>query len=109
MRLFSLCEKYIVALIKVSGREEHLAERYEEEALPIQARYYRGSPNYKENQDWRRVFNTEDIVKARIAVMIGQIYFTEADKYLSLFPTELDGLKISKEKKQKLQQMFDNN
>lgn len=95
-------------LIKANGNEDFLIERYEEETLPIKARYYRGAPNHNDNQNWQQSFSSEEIVEARIAVMASQIAFIHANKFKSLFPTDLDGLTISEENKQKLQQMFDN-
>lgn len=95
-------------IVKSSGNEEFLVERYENETLPEQARYYRGSPNHEECRNWNRAFSGEEMIMARIAVMVSQIKLTQTKYYNSEFPTDLEGLVISEDKKEKLKQMLDN-
>jgi hypothetical protein len=94
-------------ILEVNPNKERLMEGYEDETLPSKTRYYCGAPNYG-NTDWhcKDVFSEEQMVKARISVMVAQISRTETKLYESPFPVDLKGLRIPKDAKVRLEEMF---
>ncbi len=77
--------------------KERLLEEYEGATLPSKAKLYWGSyrPSFWYNPE-KDKFNDEDLIKARISVMISQLGSTLVQYYNYLPAQETGGLKLNK-------------
>lgn len=104
--IYHMVRSLYLKILNVLPNKERMLERYEEETLPSKARYYWGAPNAG-NYNWHchDKFGNEEMIKARICVMMSHLGSTEV-KYYTMMPIkEIEGLTLKDSAKEKLAQM----